>query len=161
MSIGSQLTSEDFMVCMPAMALYSIINLLVEVKHFEGFGAGDGAISVGAKTRIVAGSVVLHDLAADSTVVGVPGRVVLQSGVRIDPLSHSALPDTEAQVIRNLLQRIDALKMQLLQLNNGLQAVAAGEPLPTHTGGTAQSLDDREILEFLLDSGSTELGLNP
>lgn len=70
----------------------------------------------------------LRDVAADSTVVGVPGRVVHQSGVRIDPLAHSALPDTEAQVIRNLLQRIDALEMQLLQLNNGLQAVAAGEP---------------------------------
>ena len=104
---------------------------------------------------------VLRDVAADSTVVGVPGRVVHQSGVRIDPLAHSALPDTEAQVIRNLLQRIDALEMQLLQLNNGLQAVAAGEPLPTHTGGTAQSLDDREILEFVLNSGSTELELDP
>lgn len=112
-----------------------------------------GAITVGANTRIGAGSVVLRDVAPDSTVVGVPGRVVHQSGVRVDPLAHSALPDTEAQVIRNLLQRIDALEMELLQLNSGLRAVAAGEPLPELTSGTAQSLDDREILEFFAAEG--------
>jgi serine O-acetyltransferase len=55
-----------------------------------------GAITVGSNTRIGAGSVVLRDVAPDSTVVGIPGRVVHQSGVRIDPLAHSALPDAEA-----------------------------------------------------------------
>jgi len=32
-------------------------------------------------------------------VVGVPGRVVHQSGVKVNPLAHSALPDAEAYVI--------------------------------------------------------------
>lgn len=54
-----------------------------------------GAICVGANTRIGAGSVVVRDVEADSTVVGIPGRVVHQSGVKINPLAHSALPDAE------------------------------------------------------------------
>ena len=43
-----------------------------------------GAINVGANTRIGAGSVVVRDVEADSTVVGIPGRVVHQSGVRVN-----------------------------------------------------------------------------
>ena len=60
-----------------------------------------GAIRVGTNTRIGAGSVVVRDVDNDCTVVGIPGRVIHQSGVRINPLAHSALPDTEANVIRN------------------------------------------------------------
>lgn len=47
-----------------------------------------GAITVGANTRIGAGSVLLRNVAADSTVVGIPGRVIHQSGLKIDPLAH-------------------------------------------------------------------------
>ena len=108
-----------------------------------------GAISVGANTRIGAGSVVLRSVGPDSTVVGVPGRVVHQSGVRVDPLAHSALPDPEAQVIRKLMQRIDALEGQVARLQSGLDQLAAGRQLNQEHGGEAQNLQDREILEFL------------
>ena len=62
-----------------------------------------GAITIGTNTRIGAGSVVVRDVESDCTVVGIPGRVIHQSGVRINPLAHSALPDAEANVIRNLI----------------------------------------------------------
>ena len=52
-----------------------------------------GAIEVGANTRIGAGSVVVRNVEQNCTVVGIPGRVIHQSGVRINPLAHSALPD--------------------------------------------------------------------
>ncbi len=108
-----------------------------------------GAITVGANTRIGAGSVLLRDVASDSTVVGIPGRVIHQSGVRIDPLAHSALPDAEARVIRNLMERIDNLESQVGQLQGCLREVAAGRPLLEACTGKAQNLRDREILEFL------------
>ncbi|SBO44014.1 Serine acetyltransferase [Cyanobium sp. NIES-981] len=114
-----------------------------------------GAILVGANTRIGAGSVVLRDVGPDSTVVGIPGRVVHQSGVRVDPLAHSALPDTEARVIRNLMERIDALEGELTRAQACLRAVAAGRPLPEPCRGEAQNLKDREILEFLGDNPGT------
>jgi serine O-acetyltransferase len=111
-----------------------------------------GAITVGSNTRIGAGSVVLRDVDPDCTVVGVPGRVVHQSGVRIDPLAHSALPDSEARVIRNLMERIDQLESEMSRLQDCLREVAAGRPLKATCAGTAQNIRDREILEFLGES---------
>ena len=47
-----------------------------------------GAIEIGSNTRIGAGSVVVKNVEQNSTVVGIPGRVVHQSGVKINPLAH-------------------------------------------------------------------------
>ncbi len=110
-----------------------------------------GAITVGENTRIGAGSVVVRDVEADSTVVGIPGRIVHQSGVRINPLAHSALPDAEATVIRNLMERIDYLESQVRELNNILQEIAKGKIPEKIFSGQSQNLKDREIIEFLGD----------
>ncbi len=108
-----------------------------------------GAIRVGENTRIGAGSVVVRDVEADSTVVGIPGRVVHQSGVRINPLAHSALPDAEANVIRNLMERIDQLETQVASLQTYIQDSNSGRKTTEMFPGKAQSLKDREIIEFL------------
>ena len=108
-----------------------------------------GAIEVGANTRIGAGSVVVRSVEQNCTVVGIPGRVIHQSGVRINPLAHSALPDAEANVIRNLMERIDQLENQVGELQNCLNAVSAGRPMREMSSGKSQNLKDREILEFL------------
>ena len=108
-----------------------------------------GAITIGANTRIGAGSVVVRDVEEDCTVVGIPGRVIHQSGVRINPLAHSALPDAEANVIRNLMERIDELESTVSNLQRCLKEVAEGRQLRDVCRGEAQSLKDREILEFL------------
>lgn len=108
-----------------------------------------GAITIGSNTRIGAGSVLLRNVGSDSTVVGIPGRVIHQSGVRINPLAHSQLPDAEATVIRNLMERIDSLEMELGRLQRCLAAVAEGKPLEESCSGRAQNLKDREIIEFL------------
>ena len=113
-----------------------------------------GAIKVGTNTRIGAGSVVVRDVEADSTVVGIPGRVVHQSGVRINPLAHSALPDTEATVIRNLMERIDYLEGQLSAMSNSLKDLNQGSTSNTVLSGEAQNLKDREIIEFLGDEAN-------
>ena len=72
-----------------------------------------GNIQLGNNVRIGAGSVVLRDVPSNCTVVGVPGRVVYRSGVRIEPLEHGHLPDSEAQVIRALVDRIELLEQQV------------------------------------------------
>ncbi len=51
-----------------------------------------GNLNIGDRVRIGAGSVVLRDVPSDCTVVGIPGRVVYRSGVKIDPLDHNHLP---------------------------------------------------------------------
>ena len=95
---------------------------------------------------------VVRDVEEDCTVVGIPGRVIHQSGVRINPLAHSALPDAEANVIRNLMERIDDLENTVTNLQRCLQEVAAGRQLRDICAGEAQSLKDREILQFLGDA---------
>ena len=86
-----------------------------------------GAINVGANTRIGAGSVV-RNVEADCTVVGIPGWVIHQSGVRINPWP-TALPDAEANVIRNLMERIDELESTVSNLQRCLKEVAEGRQL--------------------------------
>ena len=111
-----------------------------------------GAINVGANTRIGAGSVVVRDVESDCTVVGIPGRVIHQSGVRVNPLAHSALPDAEANVIRNLMGRIDELENTVSNLQRCLRELSEGRALREVCRGEAQNLKDREILEFLGDN---------
>ncbi len=79
-----------------------------------------GNIEVGDGVRIGAGSVVLRDVPADCTVVGIPGRIIYRSGVRVDPLEHGNMPDSEARVIRALLDRIDALEAQMQSMQERL-----------------------------------------
>ena len=110
-----------------------------------------GSITVGANTRIGAGSVVLRSVKGNSTVVGVPGRVVHQSGVKINPLAHSALPDAEANVIRNLMDRIDQLENQINRLQKTIQSLINNEDLDISKLGDAQNIKDKEIIEFLGD----------
>ena len=110
-----------------------------------------GSITVGANTRIGAGSVVVRSVKGNSTVVGIPGRVVHQSGVKINPLAHSALPDAEANVIRNLMDRIDQLENQIDRLQKTIQSLINNETLDISKLGDAQNLRDREIIEFLGD----------
>ena len=114
-----------------------------------------GAIEIGTNTRIGAGSVVVRDVGENCTVVGIPGRVIHQSGVRINPLAHSALPDAEANVIRNLMERIDELETEVLRVNLILQ----GSGLATGTIGevsnaAAQSIKDKEIVEYIGDDNT-------
>ena len=76
-----------------------------------------GNITVGENCRIGAGSVVLRDVPADSTVVGVPGHIVFRNGKRVvitdpkqinDPLSEAlAAVATEVKTLREQVCRLE------------------------------------------------------
>lgn len=72
-----------------------------------------GNINLGDNVRIGASSIVLRDVPADCTVVGIPGRIVSKSGEKLGPLEHGQLPDTQAAVTRALIDRIEQLEQQL------------------------------------------------
>ena len=80
--------------------------------------------------------------------------MVHQSGVKINPLAHSALPDAEANVIRNLMDRIDTLENQLNRLQKALQNLVNDEIIDISKLGDAQNLKDKEIIEFLGDDSN-------
>ena len=72
-----------------------------------------GNIMIGAHTKVGAGSVVIHSVPANSTVVGVPGRVTRARVDTGDNLEHGNLPDPEGQLIDDLTKRIEQLEEQI------------------------------------------------
>jgi serine O-acetyltransferase len=119
-----------------------------------------GNIQIGNNVRIGAGSVVLRDVPSNCTVVGIPGRIIYRSGVKVDPLEHGNLPDSEAAVIRTLVDRIESLEQEVKQLR---QSEPGNQPLVTARATLPDSgeqklchqvqesclLRDKEIREFL------------
>ncbi|KMK90863.1 serine O-acetyltransferase [Rossellomorea marisflavi] len=78
-----------------------------------------GSIVVGENSKVGAGSVVLKDVPANSTVVGIPGKVVIQDGVKIQKdLNHCDLPDPINDRIKQLQAEIEELRI-LLQEEHG------------------------------------------
>jgi serine O-acetyltransferase len=74
-----------------------------------------GNIKIGDNVKIGAGSVVVHPVPDNSTVVGIPGRVVrtrTEDGV----LEHGKLPDPEGQAIDDLALRVAELESTLRRL---------------------------------------------
>ena len=71
-----------------------------------------GPLKVGDNSRIAAGAVVLEEVPANSTVVGVPARVVKQDGKKVycKSLDQIHIPDPIAQEISRLEKRIKALE---------------------------------------------------
>jgi serine O-acetyltransferase len=74
-----------------------------------------GSFKVGDNVRIGAGSVVLKEVPPDSTVVGVPGRVVKREGTGVVDLEHNKLPDPVAEIILNLQRRMEELEQKLAE----------------------------------------------
>lgn len=75
-----------------------------------------GNIHIGDFARIGAGSVVLQNVPANCTAVGIPSRNVCKCNTSTAPLDHGQLPDAEATVLRHLLDRIETLEAQMQRL---------------------------------------------
>lgn len=86
-----------------------------------------GSFSVGDNSKIGAGSVVLKAVPPNSTVVGVPGKVVAQNGRRVAPavnnqsdveidLRHDLLPDPVAEMLHCLQLNVERLEKRVREL---------------------------------------------
>lgn len=69
-----------------------------------------GNIIVGNNVRVGAGSVVVSNVPDDSTVVGIPGRVVMHKGRKIHQLQHHVIPDPIKDALGQLTHEIKDLK---------------------------------------------------
>ncbi len=84
------------------------------LEHGVIIGAGAkvlGAITVGEQSRVGANSVVLRDVPAHSTVIGIPGMVVGTTESLIEDgkinLDHHLMPNPVAEAIKHVLQLVD------------------------------------------------------
>jgi serine O-acetyltransferase len=82
-----------------------------------------GSFKVGENSKIGAGSVVLKPVPPNSTVVGVPGKVVIRdgekvgtAGVSIIDLRHDLLPDPVAEAMYAMQKTIERLEQRVAEL---------------------------------------------
>ncbi|MBN6187441.1 serine O-acetyltransferase [Aneurinibacillus sp. BA2021] len=76
-----------------------------------------GSMKIGDHSKIGAGSVVLQEVPPNSTVVGIPGRIKVQDGVKVDQdLDQVNLPDPIGEVMRSMQREIDMLREEVKQL---------------------------------------------
>ena len=81
-----------------------------------------GSFKVGDNSKIGAGSVVLEEVPPNSTVVGVPGRVVKRNNVSLPQESMDQhLPDPVREDIANLQRANTALTNRLLEMEEKLK----------------------------------------
>ncbi len=83
-----------------------------------------GSFTVGDNVKIGANSVVLKEVPANCTVVGVPGRIVVRDGVNLSKqatdeidLQHNNLPDPILEMIVSMQEQIKSLEEKV----NGLE----------------------------------------
>lgn len=76
-----------------------------------------GSITIGENSKVGAGSVVLKDVPPNATVVGIPGKIVIQDGVRTEEkkLDHQNIPDPINDRFVTLEKRIIELEKKLAQ----------------------------------------------
>lgn len=73
-----------------------------------------GNITVGENVRVGANAVVVKDVPANATVVGIPGRIVRHEGKKVGiSLDHTSLPDPIAQALERLQKEIDHIESEI------------------------------------------------
>lgn len=75
-----------------------------------------GSMKIGNNVKIGAGAVVLDPVPDNSTVVGVPGRIVVRNGERIRgeiDLEHGDLPDPVEEMLQCMNRRIEKLEKKV------------------------------------------------
>jgi serine O-acetyltransferase len=72
-----------------------------------------GPVTVGENAKIGANSVVVRDVPANATVVGIPAKVILQDG---EPVRSA---DPQSLLLRQLAERVATLERRLAELAGG------------------------------------------
>ncbi len=69
-----------------------------------------GNILIGNNVRVGAGSVVIKDVPNDSTVVGIPGVVVMHKGQKLSQLQHDYIPDPIVDALNKVTEELKSVK---------------------------------------------------
>ncbi|HEX9830369.1 MAG TPA: serine O-acetyltransferase EpsC [Thermodesulfobacteriota bacterium] len=81
-----------------------------------------GPLTVGSNSKIGANSVVIVDVPPNSTVVGIPGKIVLKEEFPVYPgLEHNKLPDPEQRAIQSVMEQVRELEKRINSLESELE----------------------------------------
>jgi serine O-acetyltransferase len=113
-----------------------------------------GPVEIGEGAKVGAGSIVIKDVPANSTVVGNPGRPVIVDGQRVPhdvhhpDIEHTRLPDPVAEALACLVRRVGELEREVKDLRAGR------EPEP-------RADEDEDCLPTVQEEIASILGMNP
>jgi len=93
-----------------------------------------GSFTVGNNSKVGAGSVVLKPVPPNSTVVGVPGKVIIRDGEKVGhpgnvfmiDLRHDLMPDPVTEAMYCMQMNIDILEKRVLDLEKRLRDSSTG-----------------------------------
>ncbi len=89
-----------------------------------------GPITVGDNVRVGAGSVVVKSVPPNSTVVGVPAKIVQRTGVTAIDLHHEELPDPVVNAFIDLCHSLSEMEYRLEQIEKKLGIKIEKSPVP-------------------------------
>jgi serine O-acetyltransferase len=97
----------------------------IEDNVIIGTGASVlGNIRIGQNSKIGSGSVVNRDVPPNSTVVGIPGRVVFREGnVYADPSGVGGTPDPEGKALKCLTEQLHAIENRVDAMNKEIASL--------------------------------------
>ena len=104
-----------------------------------------GNITIGDNCRVGAGSVVLRSVPANSTIVGVPGHIVLRDGKRVVITDPKDIRDPLSDVIIKLAAEVHELREKFQEHSH--EALGAEPNLTIDEGGSATNISPQELFQ--------------
>jgi serine O-acetyltransferase len=86
-----------------------------------------GNIVIGENSRVGAGSVVLRDVPDNSTVVGVPGHIVLRHGQRVVITDPKQINDPLSEALAAVANEVKQLRKEVCELQGREQVLTDGD----------------------------------
>jgi serine O-acetyltransferase len=104
-----------------------------------------GNITIGDNCRVGAGSVVLRSVPANSTIVGVPGHIVLRDGKRVVITDPKDIRDPLSDVIIKLAAELHELREQFQQHSH--KALGAEPNFTIDEGGSTPNISPQDLFQ--------------
>jgi serine O-acetyltransferase len=104
-----------------------------------------GNITIGDNCRIGAGSVVLRSVPPNSTIVGVPGHIVLRDGKRVVITDPKDIRDPLSDVIIKLAEEVHELREKFQHHSH--EALGAEPNLTIDEGGSHPNISPQELFQ--------------
>jgi serine O-acetyltransferase len=104
-----------------------------------------GNITIGDNCRVGAGSVVLRNVPANSTIVGVPGHIVLRDGKRVVITDPKDISDPLSDVIIRLAAEVQELREKFQHHSH--EALGADPSLAFDEKGSLPSISPKDLFQ--------------
>jgi serine O-acetyltransferase len=104
-----------------------------------------GNITIGDNCRVGAGSVVLRNVPANSTIVGVPGHIVLRDGKRVGITDPKDIRDPLSDVIIKLAAEVHQLREKFQEHSH--EALGAEPNLTIDDGAATPNISPQELFQ--------------